>query len=79
VSVFSLDYDQFVGLYLNIPRVQSQWAAAAAQGTSWSRTPGPLPWAYFDAVVDDEEEVQLAMAHGNSERQLASLMARHGR
>lgn len=72
-----LNYDEWHGLWLNLPRIERKYAILTARGIEYSLTTGELERAYFDAVCDWEEQVDEVEFRNNSER--AKLAARQQR
>lgn len=74
----TLDYTQWVGLYLNLPRQRIRLASAVAEGVVAGSSPRDLGEEWADAIALLEESVELLHYQINAERSTARVRARMG-
>lgn len=73
------DYDTYVGLWLNLDRLQLRSAGAVAQGYAAAKSTDQLDRSWFDALVLEEAQVDELTFRSNFERLKARVRARGGR
>jgi hypothetical protein len=73
-----LDYGDWVGLWLNLPRIRRQRAASVVEGTAAAYSPSPLDVGWADALAGTEEEVEYLHYWINAERATARTRAKLG-
>lgn len=71
-------YEHFVGLVLNLPRVRAQQAVAAFEGAAYARGDAPLPFAFFDALADSEEQAEEMQFEANAARAMSRARQKAG-
>lgn len=70
------DYAHFCGLVLNLPRVRAQRAVAAFQGAAFAASSAALPFDFFDATADSEEQAEDLQFEANAARATARARAK---
>lgn len=70
--------EQWIGLYLNLPRQRVRLASAVAEGVVAGSSPQSLGEEWADAVALLEESVDLLHYQINADRQTARVRARLG-
>ena len=70
-----MTYDLYVGLALNADRALNRQAAATMRAIGWYFGTR-LPWEYFDAIAENEDDVADLMVNTNLQRQLTAHLAR---
>lgn len=63
-----VDYEVYVGLAMNLPRLQMRQTFATAQGVSFALSEDQLPWTLWDGVAETEELAQEASWESNADR-----------
>ena len=74
-----LTYGEYVGLYMNLPRVRLAGAGSVAWGVLAAGTGDDLPDSLFDAMIQEPAEAHAEAERVNFERRWARTVARHGR
>jgi hypothetical protein len=72
------DYDEWVGLWLNIERIRLQRAADTWRGHAAALSTGKIPKAWFDALAAYPEQADELEYVTNMERLTAAARARRG-
>jgi len=73
-----LTYEDWVGLWLNLDRVQRRQAVAVAEGTVAASSPRDLEFSWADAVALLEESAEDLHYRINAERSTARVRAKLG-
>lgn len=70
-----LNYEVFVGLFLNVKRSINKWAYTQALGASIAASDDVVAHDFFDAVAETEEEAADLRFETNAARMLAKARA----
>lgn len=68
-----MSYEEYCGLWFNVPRVRFQWAAMTLAGAAAASHNKPLEDIWADAVARFPAELQTLLEDMNIARQIAAI------